>query len=230
MNRFEFEDFESDAVDAAMLETDIMRFFAILLICLLAIFTLVKTIPMSPEPKVPGQTVAVAENRPATAPIYNQPPVQEIPLSVEKTEAQEETLPDAIAEATTTEVLPSEPLASVEQETLTLQFASDEALMHLLGQFRVRVFVKMDDQWLQVNPAKAFPTEKIPGQLFAMNAGTVPAQLQNQIGPGSKTDSVQWHVWLPADLSQEIQHFVERGEPGRIVIDDEAKATLLPTI
>jgi len=43
--------------DAEMLQTDVMRFFAILCLCLMAIFALIKTLPMAP----PGTGPAIAE-------------------------------------------------------------------------------------------------------------------------------------------------------------------------
>jgi hypothetical protein len=40
--------------DAEMLQTDVMRFFAILCLCLMAIFALVKTLPMAPPDTGPA--------------------------------------------------------------------------------------------------------------------------------------------------------------------------------
>ena len=40
--------------DAEMLQTDVMRFFAILSLCLMAIFALVKTLPMAPPDTRPA--------------------------------------------------------------------------------------------------------------------------------------------------------------------------------
>ena len=45
---FDFQDTPSLLDDAEMLQTDVMRFFAILCLCLMAIFALVKTLPMAP--------------------------------------------------------------------------------------------------------------------------------------------------------------------------------------
>ena len=39
--------------DVEMLQTDVMRFFAILCLCLMAIFALVKALPMSPPADQP---------------------------------------------------------------------------------------------------------------------------------------------------------------------------------
>ena len=58
---------DSDAGGAADLQTDIMRFMAILALCLVAIFALVQSIPLIPE--APAQSTAAAAPPP--------PPVQE---------------------------------------------------------------------------------------------------------------------------------------------------------
>jgi hypothetical protein len=58
--------FQSDASlfdDAEMLQTDVMRFFAILCLCLMAIFALVKTLPMSPPDT--GPTIVEPEDQKA---------------------------------------------------------------------------------------------------------------------------------------------------------------------
>ena len=60
--------------DAEMLQTDVMRFFAILSLCLMAIFALVKTLPMAPpdtrpamaEPADPKAEVKQLQNKIAT--------------------------------------------------------------------------------------------------------------------------------------------------------------------
>ena len=51
---FYFQDTPSLLDDAEMLQTDAMRFFAILCLCLMAIFALVKTLPMAPPETGPA--------------------------------------------------------------------------------------------------------------------------------------------------------------------------------
>ncbi|MGB5627778.1 MAG: hypothetical protein WBM57_00300, partial [Woeseiaceae bacterium] len=47
---------DMDVGGAADLQTDIMRFMAILSLCLVAIFALVQSIPLTPVEHVPGET------------------------------------------------------------------------------------------------------------------------------------------------------------------------------
>jgi hypothetical protein len=51
---FYFQDTPSLLDDAEMLQTDVMRFFAILCLCLMAVFALVKTLPMAPPDTGPA--------------------------------------------------------------------------------------------------------------------------------------------------------------------------------
>jgi hypothetical protein len=51
---FYFQDTPSLLDDAEILQTDVMRFFAILCLCLMAIFALVKTLPMAPPENGPA--------------------------------------------------------------------------------------------------------------------------------------------------------------------------------
>ena len=47
---------DADAGGAADLQTDVMRFMAIISMCLVAIFALVQSIPLAPEPQSPERT------------------------------------------------------------------------------------------------------------------------------------------------------------------------------
>jgi len=58
---------DSEAGGAADLQTDIMRFMAILALCLLAIFALVQSIPLIPE--APAQSTAAAAPPPLPVPV-----------------------------------------------------------------------------------------------------------------------------------------------------------------
>ena len=59
---------DTDAGGAADLQTDIMRFMAILALCLVAIFALVQSIPLVPEPQTQPQAAAAPPPPPAPVP------------------------------------------------------------------------------------------------------------------------------------------------------------------
>ena len=64
--RFGFHHSPPPSNDVEMLQTDVMRFFAILCLCLMAIFALVKTLPMSPP--VASPTIAAPPDSSPEAP------------------------------------------------------------------------------------------------------------------------------------------------------------------
>jgi hypothetical protein len=85
---------DADAGGAADLQTDVMRFMAIISMCLVAIFALVQSIPLTPEPKPPERTPAAAE-APApvpetaevvtlTRPVPPPPPKKDLPVMLER--------------------------------------------------------------------------------------------------------------------------------------------------
>jgi hypothetical protein len=66
---------DSDAGGAADLQTDIMRFMAILALCLVAIFALVQSIPLIPE--APTQSPVAAAPPPPPEPVTEEPQPEE---------------------------------------------------------------------------------------------------------------------------------------------------------
>ncbi len=91
---------DADAGGAADLQTDIMRFMAILALCLVAIFALVQSIPLAPVPQVMAQTEPmpdvpvepvvepIVEPVPAEAPVVEEP-VEPAPVAEARPEPEE---------------------------------------------------------------------------------------------------------------------------------------------
>jgi hypothetical protein len=88
---------DADAGGAADLQTDVMRFMAIISMCLVAIFALVQSIPPAPEPQPPERTPvapAPAEAPPSvqetpevitlTRPVPPPPPKKDLPVMLER--------------------------------------------------------------------------------------------------------------------------------------------------
>jgi hypothetical protein len=88
---------DTDAGGAADLQTDIMRFMAILALCLVAIFALVQSIPLIPE--APTQSTEAAAPpplpvpEPEPAPVAEKPDVKPPPVSEEPVKAVQLTRP-----------------------------------------------------------------------------------------------------------------------------------------
>ncbi|NNF41231.1 MAG: hypothetical protein HKN64_07610 [Woeseiaceae bacterium] len=159
---------DMDAGGAADLQTDIMRFMAILSLCLVAIFALVQSLPMTPAPAEQAAPVVsappVEQSAPDAATVAVPPPVEVVPAAAAVPDAATVTLtrpkwvstfkprevPVPAAEPETqTEpvVLPAPgtavalpPPAPPETEGFTLRFESDAALTRLVAASTVGLY------------------------------------------------------------------------------------------
>ena len=166
---------DMDVGGAADLQTDIMRFMAILSLCLVAIFALVQSIPLTPaeptpmEPTPSPQPVAreSAQPKPLPAPVPvatpKPEPVPVEPVPVEKavvltrptwqpkyapkTPVRTEPIVVAKAEPTEQPTNPPPPAPiEPEKEGFTLRFASDAALARAVAAHHVGLYALGADQ------------------------------------------------------------------------------------
>jgi len=144
---------DMDVGGAADLQTDVMRFMAILSLCLVAIFALVQSLPISPpvapvaETVVAEVTVPVPEPMPEPKLIPQQQIVEKPqlvtltrPQWVPKFEPDSEpvaTLTTPVQEALAT---PAPAPVTAQQEGFTLRFESDAALTRLVAASQVGVY------------------------------------------------------------------------------------------
>ncbi len=167
---------DMDGGGAADLQTDIMRFMAILSLCLVAIFALVQSIPMTPAqpidtvkdthpqseavPEKPAPIIAevqplVAPKPPAPKPV--QRPVEKTvaltrPRWVPKyqpkpgVETPLEPVPEAKVAAPSLPELPPAVDIEPEKEGFTLRFESDAALMRLVAASHVGLYAIESDR------------------------------------------------------------------------------------
>jgi len=159
---------DADVGGAADLQTDVMRFMAILSMCLLAIFALVQSIPLAPvetEPEPHAEPVVLHQPDPQPAPVPE--PVETAPVTRNATPepnvvltrpkwvpkfapAEKQVIVEPPPADTKTEVAVIEPppVAPVvdamppvpEKEGFTLRFASDAALTRAVAAHHVGVY------------------------------------------------------------------------------------------
>jgi hypothetical protein len=166
-----------DAADAE-LQTDVMRFLAILSLCLVAIFALVQTIPVAQKSVEEPRTIELPRAasmlaKPATAakpPLQTRAPEAPSPM-VERTavpkvvsKPAEKTIesvavpvPDSTTEAPEPiEQIPAEPESAVatpaqpQQDGFTLQFEDDDALTRLISRDEVGFFAISADKSMRL--------------------------------------------------------------------------------
>ena len=171
---------DADAGGAADLQTDVMRFMAIISLCLVAIFALVQSIPLTP--------VVESVPEPAAEPVAELPPapepdVQEEPIVLTRPEVAKPTpkpepvvleRPRPLPPSQRTTVRPAEaaspadavqpkatastdsapaPVSAPEdvQKGFTLRFESDRALTRLVEQDVVGLYAISDNQTLRMD-------------------------------------------------------------------------------
>lgn len=195
---------DADAGGAADLQTDIMRFMAILALCLVAIFALVQSIPLIPE--APTQSPAAAappplqEDEPVAEKPVEQEPVVTPPPAVEKqAEAvqltrpkwtstfvpQQRTLSPPVEKTPPAEDRPEPaavespptPTPPAEKKGFSLRFESDHALTRLVAAGQVGLYAISDGraQRMTVSESRiSFWDSSTPNAFHEMETSTVP--------------------------------------------------------
>lgn len=226
---------DGEAGGAADLQTDIMRFMAILALCLMAIFALVQSLPTAPAPAAteavhPSGVIAEAETVESPAPeepvpVLSRPdpsPVAEVITSTVEQRAM------AASDAATPSppIEPEKPLepetATPEPEGFTLRFESDAALSRLVATGKVGLFA-LDSRGAQrMSVAEnriSFWSAPVPARYHEMDAATVPTAVRNALlrtGRGNETR--HWAVTLPGRLSQELERLMQAHRGGALII------------
>jgi len=196
---------DMDVGGAADLQTDIMRFMAILSLCLVAIFALVQSIPLTPAEPVPVEPapaptpVVVEETVQPTPPPVPKPVVApkpeptptEKPVVLARPTWQSKYTPKTpvrtepvVVAKTQPDLAPiieqPAPAAPVEPETegFTLRFASDAALTRAVAAHQVGVYAIAADRARRMTVSESrisFWDASTPNTFHEMETTTVPA-------------------------------------------------------
>ena len=181
-----------DGDGASDLQADVMRFMAIISLCLVAIFALVNGLPLTP---------AVSD------PVAAKPdPVEEVIVA----EVPAEIINDASVAAAT----PSE-------EGFTLAFETDAALMSLVDRQVVGLYAIAPDKAQRMNVeggAISFWPASVPGQFHEMDRSTVPSAVLAAFQTGDERSDVKWGVTLPANMSRKLNGYLSNERGGSLTI------------
>jgi len=196
------------------LETDVMRFMAILAFCLVAIFALVQSVP-APAPE-PAPTPVAAEPEPLPEPRPTPQPVPEPPTQSPREPAAEPP-PEAVPPA------PTAPDAKP-RPGFSLRFDSDAALVGLVEREEVALYAFARDQvwrFMLVDGRPAFRTADSPGQVHEMAPDTVPGPVldalrRSVVLPGG---GLRWGVTLPPPTAAALGRVLATNDGGALVID-----------
>ncbi len=210
---------DGDSGGAADLQTDVMRFMAILGLCLVAIFALVQSLPMeaaqgietSPEPQpelefepAPEREKSIVLTRPAQAATVKPVAPTPVPAPV--------------------------PAPEPSKEGFTLRFASDLALTRLVATGQVG-FYAMDAgraQRMMVSDSRiSFWDASTPNTFHEMDAGTVPRAVMDALKrTGVDASGVNWGVTLPGKLRVQLDALMQQHTGGALVIRTDGSLTL----
>ena len=229
---------DSDAGGAADLQTDIMRFMAILSMCLLAIFALVQSIPLTPtETTQPPEPVAIEapvvapqparpspEATAATPPQANENVVLTRPEWVPKYASAQKTAVEEAPQPSAEEVFPpAEPDPEpAGDDGFTLRFASDAALMRAVAAQHVGLYAIEQGRARRMTVSESrisFWDASTPNAFHEMEAGTVPVSVIDALSrTGAETAAVSWGVTLPGRMKAQLDQLLQAHRSGSLII------------
>ena len=232
---------DGDAGGAADLQTDVMRFMAILALCLVVIFALVQSIPrpMPTAPEPVAETAPpepVAEPDPAPTPVVPEPEPTPAPepevVVLTRSPPPVVTAPEPIVTPEPAPVVTQAATPSPPQEGFTLQFESDTALTRLVGRNAIGLFALDDGSTLRMSVNRgrvSFWPASLPNAYHEMDPGTVPDDVLRalRLTRGGNAN-VTWGVTLPANMQRELDTIVREHRGGALYIAGDGQIRLEP--
>ena len=219
---------DSEAGGVADLQTDVMRFMAILALCLVAIFALVQSIPVSTvAPEIPVAEVPAPISTPEPAPVPAPEPVTvPDPVPVTVPDPVPVTVPDPVPEPGVLESVvtaPPKPAMPMPDWGFTLKFETDLALTRLVARNEVGLYAIGPEKSLRMNVNRgrlSFWPASIPNEFHEMDAATVPEDvvLALRRSMGLQNESIKWGVTLPPDMQDQLTLFMNTAESGALLI------------
>jgi hypothetical protein len=214
-----------DVGGAADLQTDVMRFMAILSLCLVAIFALVQSLPVAPPVLPVAEVEAKAEAEPKIETVADPVPEPQVvvppklvTLTRPKWVPKYESRPTPVDEAPAVEVV----AVTEEPEGFTLRFESDTALTRLVAASRVGVYAIDGERARRMTVSEShisFWDASLPNSFHEMDASTVPLPVVEALArTGVDAGSVSWGVTLPGKLKGQLDGLMQKHRGGSLVI------------
>lgn len=236
----------SEEESSESLQSDVLRFVAILALCLAAIFALVRSIPLDTPQRARPRPVESTEDREAHSvlPAVPEKPSFIAPVVESRNESEAElpTTPPRSNERASPMPTPTLPAAAVRSATSTqpgepspappedaeigfsLRFESNEALESLLIGDQVELYAQINRvswQVLFVDGKLRFRPSPSPKRFHVMGSDTVPEALVAALHRDAhvpKKTVVVWGVTLPPIVSDQVQRMLAGDTGGRLVI------------
>lgn len=198
---------QSDSNDAELeaLQTDVMRFVAILGLCLAAIFSMVQRASLEQAPPLvhPGDLV----------------PTQAPPITPAEMKQRDNASPAAVPAPAQADSVAAEPSTQVaSQVEFSLEFASAADLMALLESGQIQLYADHDGQFWSADPRGRFTITEAPTSYYAMDSGTVPEALIGSLQRSTAAAQATWGVVLAPAIVEQMTEFTSAREGGRLLI------------
>ncbi len=233
---------DGDAGGVADLQTDVMRFMAILALCLVAVFALVQSIPLAPQKDTPTQaaTPAPAAQQASTAaqvaadepdaarereivltrPLAEKKPQEDAPPVLHRPRAA------AVAKTEAVPVVPAPP-----REGFTLRFEDDVALTRLVARNEVGLYAILPDKSYRMNVNRgqfSFWPASMPNRFHEMDDTTVPAVVTDafRLSGAPRSRGIKWGVTIPPTTSRQLETILREKTGGDLVIDADGQLRL----
>ncbi len=233
---------DADAGGAGDLQTDIMRFMAILALCLVAIFALVQSIPLIPEPVQQTEAVPVATTPPAAATERPETPapvgpnaMPDAPVRLTRpqpspTAPLEATPPLATTVDTPAQDAPPVSATKATPDGFTLRFESDLVLTRLVAAGQVGFYALSPGRAQRMTVADSrisFWDASAPREFHEMETSTVPRPVVDALArSGVATGAVDWGVTLPGKLRRDLDTLMREHSGGALVIGGDGRLRL----
>jgi hypothetical protein len=213
---------DSEAGGAADLQTDVMRFMAILSLCLMVIFAVVQSVPVEsipapapPEPEVVVQT----ESKIELPPPIKKHRVVEVPSRPLEPPVQP---PEKTVAVPVPQPAGAPPPADT-HEGFTLRFETDQALTQLVSRNEIGLYAITSGNALRmtINRDKAeFWSASLPKRFHEMDVATVPESVVRALQKSTNisTEPTKWGVTLPTVMSAKLNTYMQEYRGGALVI------------
>lgn len=244
---------DADAGGAAELQTDVMRFMAIISLCLVAIFALVQSIPMpsapatvvtptaaeepnpetvadDPLPTPPVKKMVVTRPEPTRIETREEPPVLQRPAS-RTVPAKSSSAAQQRPEPASTSKIPANREPTKEQKGFTLRFESDSALSRLVARNVVGLYAIRQDavQRMSIDAGNiSFWPASSPDKIHEMDVSTVPAAVLAAWRRSNEETfaEIKWGVSLPLTMSRQLNQYLGEQPGGSLVIGTDGALRL----
>ena len=208
-------------VDEANLQTDVMRFMAIVAFCLLAVLAMVRNIEEEDiEADDPGAVDLEHDKRMEVARSEMIVKSEALPDHAQSNANPVEPTPELsqVAASQTHEVNVAQlPAKSSAPETLSLRFASEADFLRLIAKEKVVLYLFTESEYLKLNSAYQFISAGAPGEVFELDTSTIPSHLR-RMAPESMANG-RWAVRLPGRVQRQIRILADMHKHGQLLIN-----------